>query len=344
MAVPVALLNTISLPDLVSLTDQRFVMGASLVMDYEPVKSLYIPVDISAHLGSTKVFNEIDGQTYASYKAEGADASKAQVVMGYSKTMTKRRFAKEIDITYEMRSENRHPEVVSALTNLSTFCYQRMALDLTHRFTFDTATSYTDMDGETVSTTVGDGLALASAVHTLTGTATTFSNIITGNPVFSKGAFQIARGLANTQVLNNFGDQRVLEFDTVVTGDDPTTMDAVKTFINSNTDPTQNNPGVINTYQNAFRHVMMKRLATTATGARDTTKEKKWMFLATNGSADQRWQAYLGIWESPNLKTPAPGNNGEDVHNDNWTFGCRVGYGIVTVTAQGYLTSSGLGA
>lgn len=344
MAVAQSLINTISLPDLTSLTQQRFVQGASLVMDYEPVKSLYISDDAPANTGSTKQYNEIDGETYASYKPEGADASKARVIMGYSKTMTKRRFAKEIDITYEMRNENRQVEIVSQLTNLSQFCYQRMALDLTHRFTFCTATSYTDMDGESVSTTVGDGLALVSSVHTLTGSSTTYSNVITGNPVFSKGAFQVARGLANTQMLTNFGDQRVLEFDTVVTGDDPATVDAVKVLIQSNTDPTQNNPGVVNTYSNMFRHVIIKRLATTATGARDSTKEKYWGFLATNGSPDQRWQAYLGIWEAPNLKTPSEGENGEDFHNDNWSFSVRAGYGIATVTAQGLLWSTGAGS
>jgi len=67
------------------------------------------------------------------------------------------------DITFEMRSENRHVEVVNSLTNLATFSPQRAAIDLTHRFTFATATSYVDMDGDTVSTVVGDGLALVSA-------------------------------------------------------------------------------------------------------------------------------------------------------------------------------------
>ena len=343
MSTPFSQLDTLSLPDLTSLTEQRFTEGASLVQDYEPVKSLFIEDNIPSNTGSTRKYNEIDGETYATFKAEGVDAKKARVVMGYSITMTKRRFAKEIDITYEMRMENRHPEIVSQLTNLSTFCYQRMTLDLTHRLSFMTATSYTDMDGETVSTVVGDTLALVSSVHTLTGSSTTYSNVITGNPVFSKGAFQVARERANTQILNNFGNQRIMEFDTVFTGDDPTTVDAVKILINSNTDPTQNNPGVVNTYANAFRHVIVKRLATSATGARDTTKEKYWGYIATTGAPNMRWQAYIGQWESPNLKTPAPGNNGEDMHNDNWTYGARCGYGIVTVTAAGFLGSTGLG-
>lgn len=344
MPVPVSELNTVSLSDLTSLTMQRFLEWPALVPGYEEVKSLFITETIPQNTGSTRIYNEINMETYASFKGEGVDASKARVVMGYSKTMVKRRFAKEVDITYEMRTENRSPEVVSKLTNLVSFCPQRMVLDLTHRLTFATATSYTDMDGETVSTTVGDGLALVSSSHTLTGSSTTFSNVITGNPQFSKGAFQVARERAITQTLTHFGEQRVMMFDTIVTGDDPTTVDQVKQFVQSQTDPTQNNPGVINTYAGDFRHVILKRLATTATGARDSTKEKYWAYIATGGTAGERWQAYFGIWEEPNLKTPAPGNNGDNIHNDNWTYGVRGGWGIVVVSPVGFMLSTGLGS
>ncbi len=344
MAVPVSLLNTLSLPDFTSLTEQQFIEGESLVDDYAAARSLFVEVPIPKNSGSTKQFNEVDSETYAAFKAEGADAKKARVVMGYSLTMTKRRFAKEIDITFEMRDENRHPEVVSQLTNLSTFCWQRMAIDLTHRLTFATAVSYADMDGETVGTTVGDGLALVSAVHTLSGSATTYSNVITGNPIFSKGGFQIARDQANKQILSNFGEFRVMNFDTVVTGDDPATIDEVNILKVSTTDPTQNNPGVVNSYRGSFRHVILPRLATTAVGARDTTKDKYWAYIATSGVGGQRWEAYFGIWEAPHLIAPAPGNNAENVHSDTWSFGTRVGYGICTVSPKGFLLSTGVGA
>jgi hypothetical protein len=337
-------INIISLPELVSLTRQRFVEGPMLVADYEAAKSLYITEQIAPNSGNTRQYNEIDGETYATFKDEGEDAAKARVIMGYNKTMTKRRFAKEIDITYEARTENRYPEIVSALTDLSTFCRQRMALDLTHRLSFCTATSYTDMDGETVTTTVGDGLALVSASHTLTGTSTTFSNVITGNPAFSPGAFQTARERTNTQILSHFGERRVMNFDVVVTSDDPATVDEVKKLLRSTSDPTQDNPSVINPQANMFRHVILPRLATTAAGAYDSTKAKYWGYVATTGAPQNRWQAYCGIWEEPNLKVPAPGNNGEDIHNDNWTFGTRGGYGIETVSPRGLLWSTGVGA
>lgn len=311
--------------------------------DLSDAMSLFKKVDVPKNTGNSRKFYEVDGETYAHYKAEGANATKAKAGMGYTVTMTKRRMAAEIDITYEMRNENRDPEIVRELTNLAMHCPQRLALDLTHVFTFCTATSYTDMDGETVSTAMGDTYALVYAAHTLNLSSTTYSNVITGNPAFSKGAFQIARERGNTQLLSNFGERRVYNFNTVISGDDPSTVDEVRILKNSTTDPTQNNSGVVNTYKGSFNHVILPRLATTATGAYDSTKAKYWGYAAI-GAGNGTWEAYFGEWEAPNLKVPSSANNGEDIHTDNWTFGARSGYGVRVLNGKGLLWSTGVGA
>lgn len=320
-------------------TERRFAEGASLVGDLDAIKSLYMVEDIPRGTGDRRIYSEIDGDTYARLKAEGADASKAQVASGYNVTMYNKRYACEIDITYEARTYGKNQEILRKLTSLATYAPQRMALDLTHRITFATATSYTDMDGETVSTAVGDGYALVYATHTLSASSTLYSNVITGNPAFSQGAFEVAQSQANTQIINNLGDRRIMNFNTVITSDDPATVREVRQLLNSTADTTGNNPGVLNTYKGSFRHVVLPRLATTATGAYDSTKAKYWGYVAAG-----EWEAHLGIWEQPNLKTPSTGNNGEDLHNDNWTFGARVGYGIAILSGKGFLLSTGLGA
>jgi hypothetical protein len=253
--------------------------------------------------------------------------------------MYARRYACEIDITYEARNYGKNQEIIRKLTSLATFCPQRMALDLTHRLTFATSTSYTDLDGETITTTVGDGNAVTDATHDLTGSTTTYSNIITSNPLFSQGAFEVARGLANTQIYSNFGERRIMNFNTVVTGDDPATVRAVKQLLNSTADVTQNNPGVTNQYKSMFTHKILPRLATTATGAYDSTKAKYWFYVAAG-----EWEAHLGVWEGPHLISPSAGSNSEDVHNDNWVFGARCGYGIVVLSGKGILQSTGAGS
>jgi hypothetical protein len=334
-----SLISTLAFDDLVDTTERMYAKASTKVADLDTIKGLFKVESIPNGTGDRRIYDEYDGETYARLKVEGGDAQKVRVVKGYTKTLTAKRVAAEIDITFEARTFGKDKEIISRLTSLSTFVPQRMALDGVHRFSFYLETSYVDMDGETVDLTMGDTFALGYASHSLTGSALTYSTLITGNPLFSSGALEIAMNQANTQILSNFGEQRVLNFDTVVTGNDPATVKNVKQLLNSTADVDSSNSGVSNEYKGMFRHVILPRLATTATGAHDSTKSKYWFYIA---SADL--EAHLGIWEAPNLKTPSSTNNGVDVHNDDWTFGTRGTYGYCIVCPKGFLGSTGLGA
>lgn len=329
-----SLLNTITFSGMIDLIRKEWVTTQNMI---KPVaKQLYITSSIAKGNGNTKRYDEVDTQTYAKIKKETEAVSKASVGIGYNVTMTKKRIGMEIDITQEMRDENRYPEVGSLITNLTHFCPQRIELDATHRLTFGTATSYTDMDGETVSTVGGDSLAIFSAVHTLKYSALTWNNIVTGNPVFSRGGLEAAELIATTDILSNFGERRVITFNTIITGDDPTTVNAVKQFLGSTSDVDQNNSGVMNIYQNKYKHLVLPQLATTATGAVDSTKRKYW-FLASLGMGMNGLQAYYGEWEAPNMKPT--GGNMENPHTDVWSYGTRAGYGFVFVSGRGIIGS-----
>jgi len=328
------LLNTISFSGMTDLIRKEWVTTQNMI---KPVaKQLYITSSIAKGNGNTKRYDEVDTQTYAKIKKEAEAVSKASVGIGYNVTMTKKRIGMEIDITQEMRDENRYPEVGSLITNLTHFCPQRIELDATHRLTFGTATSYTDMDGETVSTVGGDSLAIFSAVHTLKYSSLTWNNIVTGAPVFSRGGLEAAELISTTDILSNFGERRVITFNTIITGDDPTTVNAVKQFLGSTSDVDQNNSGVMNIYQNKYKHLILPQLATTATGAVDSTKRKYW-FLASLGMGMNGLQAYYGEWEAPNMKPT--GGNMENPHTDVWSYGTRAGYGFVFVSGRGIIGS-----
>lgn len=331
------LLNTITFPEMTDLIRREWVATQNMIKPQ--AQQIYITDPIGKGHGSTKLYNEIDTETYAKLKRQGEAVQKASVGVGYNVTMTKKRIGLEIDITQEMRDENRYPEVGALITNLTHFCPQRIELDATHRLTFGTATSYTDMDGDTVSLVGGDGLAIFSAVHTLKFSSTTWSNVVSGNPVFSQGALEAAELLTTTDILSNFGDKRVLVFNTIITGTDPNTKNAVKQFLNSTSDVNQNNPGVINIYLNSYKHLILPQLATTATGANDSTKRRYWM-LAALGQGAMGLQAYYGEWEAPHMvASPASGNNMEDPHRDIWSWGTRAGYGFVIVSGRGIVGS-----
>lgn len=331
---PNSLLNTISFSGMTDLIRKEWVTTQNMI---KPVaKQLYITSPIAKGNGNTKRYDEVDTQTYAKIKKEAEAVSKASVGIGYNVTMTKKRIGMEIDITQEMRDENRYPEVGSLITSLTHFCPQRIELDATHRLTFGTATSYTDMDGETVSLTGGDSLAIFSATHSLKYSSLTWNNIVTGNPVFSRGGLEAAELIATTDILSNFGERRVITFNTIITGDDPTTVNSVKQFLGSTSDVDQNNSGVMNIYQNKYKHLVLPQLATTATGAVDSTKRKYW-FLASLGMGMNGLQAYYGEWEAPNMKPT--GGNMENPHTDVFSYGTRAGYGFVFVSGRGIIGS-----
>src|SRR3990167_2443543 len=108
-------LNTVTLSEFTDLTERTWVKGPEMVKSN--ARQMYIFSDQAANTGDTRRFQEYDTETFASLKREGEDASVAQVSVGYSKDMTARRFAKEINITHEMRRYNKAEAVIAQLTS-----------------------------------------------------------------------------------------------------------------------------------------------------------------------------------------------------------------------------------
>lgn len=330
------LLSTISEPEFSDLVRRNWVSVQETIP--KNAKQLFVVDQVGSGQGKTKNYTEFDGETYADVKPEGAAASKARVGVGYDVTMTAKTVAKQMDVTLEDRVMNRYPEVAAKLKSLSEFCENRMDLDLSHRLTFATSSSYTDKNGNTVTTTTGDGQVLAYSAHTLAFSATTFRNRVSGDPAFSQTALQSALLLAATEIYSNFGERRVMNFNTIFCFSDPSTEQAIDQLLNSTADVDAVQAGIVNTFKNKFTRVSLPNLATTAAGAYDSTK-RRWWGIAAAGQGLMGWQGILGIWMPPMLKTPAPGNNGEDINTLNWTYTAVAMYGIATVSPKGLIMS-----
>lgn len=295
-------------------------------------------MNIPANSGETREFSEIDGEEYVNLKGQGDQAVRGRVQQGYTNTMTVRRFAKNIGITYEMRRYNKYPEVVSRLTNMARQVPNRIDLDLSHRLGFGTATTYTDLDGTVVTISVGDTLALWSTAHTLRGSSTTYRNRLANNPRVSKGALELMERMEIENTFNHFGEKKVLPFDVIWTTDDPVDMNTVKEILRSTAAPEAANQGVVNVYQAKYRHVALPRVATTAAGAPDTAKRSLWGLWSTQYSS-----AYLGVWDEASMTAPSAGSNAEDNLTDDWDFKIRGAWGITIVGANFASFSSGDG-
>lgn len=331
------LLNTITLPEMTDLIKRNWIENGNRVPT--PALQLFIRSTAPAGTGEVKRFSEIDIDDFANNKGQGQNVSKGQLGTGYEKDMTVKRIGKEFDITYEMRKYNKYPEVQAILSGIVELAPQRIDLDATHRFTFASATSYVDMDGATVDVTMGDGLSMINNAHLLKYSASTYSNRLTGDPAFSKTALESAEELANTNVLDNLGQRRVYNFNTIITGDDPATVNTVKTYLESIADPTANQAGVVNVYKGKYRHVILPRLASTARGGYDSTKKRWWFLGAISGSAKGSLQAHYCEWDAPMLLTPEANPDLKDNHKDIWSYGVRAAYGLVIVSGRGIIGS-----
>lgn len=302
---------------------------------------LFIQEDLSSYGSPTKRYDEVDVETFAKLKREGENASRAQAGIGYNKTMTARRYAMEIVVSWEYRrfAQQYATKVKSDLTSLTHFIPQRFNLNLSHVLSFATSTSYTDMDGQTIDVSTGDGYALAYSAHTLAHSSSTYRNRLNGDPAFSQGALEAAESLFVTDILSNFGEQRYLIANVIFSSNDPATCRAIRQVLNSTADVDAAHAGVENTYKGKYMHVELPMLATTATGARDATKKRWWGLVAAHGSATDSWQSYYGVFEAMNLKTPSAGNNGEDSSTDDWKYGTRGTMGQTTLSGRGLVMS-----
>jgi len=303
----------------------------------------FVIKDVIPHgTGDTRRYAEdIDADQYAGVRDEGGVSRQAKIQYGYEKDAQTYTISQERSITKHMRDTGKDAAVMRRITFLGQVGPNTIDLDLAHRFTFHTATSYTRTAGGTATTvdlTVGDGLALASTVHKLTGSATTYNNIITGNPQFSKGALENAEKLFVEETYDNLGIKMFMKADTILTTDDPNTINQVRELLHATANIDSANAGTFNVYSNAYKHVISHRIATTATGAPDTTKRKYWFLIASESST-----MYLSMLNEPYLKTPADGNNGEAFSSENWNYMTVADYAICVVSWKFVKCSTWLG-
>ena len=330
-------LNTITIADFTDLVRRQFEHVGKAP---KPTASQLFQKDpVGLNNGEQRLYEEYDGDNFASAKGQGQNVAKARAGVGYSKTISVRRYGTEIDITDEMRKFNKYPQVKNKLISLFSYVPNRQELNLTHRITFASATSYVDRDGNTVDTTVGDGLALASATHLLKYTATTWSNLVSGAPAFSRTGLEAAELLASTQIFNNFGEKITKSFNKIFFADNPTVENAVTELLQSIASPASGiNSGVKNVYQNKYTPVKLPYLASTATGDYDATK-KNWWGIVAAGEGEDAWQAYLATWEDTYLVDPMNTPSLIDGHADVWTYGVRGSWEIGIVSGRGFILS-----
>ncbi len=304
----------------------------------EESAGFFMSENVGENAETVKRYDEQDMNQYAHDKPQGVDATRLLFGVGYTKSVFANRIGAQLNISYEMRVAKRF-ELSKAIQRFVNSVPSRMELDRQHRITFADATSYVNMDGRVVDVTGGDGLAILDAVHPLAFTSTTFSNLVAGSPVLSVTSLESAEQLFVTDILDNFGLPVVMTpSHLIVLSQDPNTVRVAAQILRSTTLVTQANPNVINTFLQKYELMQLSRVATTATGATDSSKAKHWYLAALKGV--NRLQSHETIWEAPHMNAMAAGsNNGVDAYNDDYTFGARARYGHAITSGRGFVGS-----
>jgi len=331
-------LSTISLSDFTRNAAILWNKGAAEFTPEMRKSGIVKEVSIPQNSGNTREFSEIELEQYAKIKNEGEQARYAKVQQGYSKIGTLYRVAFAESITYEMRSQGKYPEVIAKLTNLLPTALQRMELDLQHRIGFAGSTSYTDMDGRTVDTTVGDGLALASTAHLVRGSSTTFRNRLANSPQLSRGSLETMEKMRVENSINQFGQKVTTSDDVLWTTDDPNTVNTAREILTATASlDSGTNSGVPNVNRGKYKHAILPRVATDKDGNVDSTKAKYWGLASSKMSS-----FFLGVHEEPRV-TPPSANGGQDFLTEDWTFKVTGGWMIVVPSASWFAISYGDG-
>lgn len=282
--------------------------------------ALYQIHDTSVDTGD---ISGIDGFGFAKKKREGGDHGFGSLAQFYRKSWSTYEVSLETKITWNMRKYTKYPEIMDRIKSLADSVADRMELDKTHRLTFATSTSYTDMDGDSVTVSAGDGYALAYSAHTVTGSSTTFRNRVANDPIISKGGIEAAELLFASQMITTTGKVAKHKPNAIITGDDPNTVNTVKQYLGSYADPEAAQSGVTNPYNGKYQHIVLPYLATTAAGAYDSTKAKWW------GLADlTRKGLHAFIGQAPTFITPQEGQ-GIEFETMDWKYAAFASYALV---------------
>lgn len=334
-----SIINTTSYAELYSLVQIEWDNASQDIPVVARASGVFNEVPFPDGTGKFRRMSEYDFELYAHDKAEGGNAAIQKQQLGYETDMVLQRKALNVEYTYEGGAYEKYSFNTDAVRGAKNSLSRRLDLDLQHRIGFGTATSYTNIDGNSVNIAVGDGLALFSTAHTVRGSSTTYRNILANNPQCSKGALESMEKMWIENTINQFGQKVARPANKIWSTDDPNTVNTIRELLKSTAAVSAPNAGVVNVYSAKYEHVIFPLVATDASGNADSTKAKYWGLVATGKAG---LQAYLGVNEEAHVM-PLEMSNSLDVRTDNRSIPCRIGYGITIVSGRFITLSKGNG-
>ena len=316
--------------DLVKLSPMVWVEGARAAVEMiQPVMDLY---DVDPLDEFNRDYGNIAMSGFGHVIDEGADYIARFNNQGDTLSLTAIKRGDMFTITEDLVDGNKYREIRLGMEDLGGSLYRTRARDATHNgFTFAFSTSYTDMDGRTNTNSLAKGSeAVFADTHTM-GDGSTFDNNQADTVIGETGlrnledltvSFLDENGIPVTWGLG--GKVLVTSIDTGMQHAALRLTTQPWNYQNTNRDI---NPfSDARAYGGAYTHLPLHYLATTATGAVDSTKYK--YYYIVDRSLSKRCMIF------GDHTNPSPMGPFRDIYNAGQLWQSKTRYDIGTLYAQ----------
>lgn len=236
----------------------------------------------------------------------GQDLPNILTEEGDSITWTQRYFGGIASVTKEMRLFDLYNQIETIVRSLSVDAFDKIDQSLADALLYGYSTSYTDVYGKSVSAVGPDGVELFTTLHSNNLNTTTFSNVITANPVLSRAAIVTARKQGLIHKDPN-GIIRPVNLDTIIVA--PENEDLIERILYSTQmSGTANND--INPMKGKIKNIIIwERLQTRSDG----TDTSAYWFMADSSKVGETLNCLFA--ERPSLDAPD-----QVYRNKNWEY------------------------
>ena len=238
----------------------------------------------------TSKITESDTVTFdpvASETTDGGDYASADAVKGYNLILTQTMFTQSFEATKAIgmfaQSNGEQYDVVKILggvRGLGTACAKRLEQDLQLLIGMGTGSSYTNRDGNTVSTQSADAVNIFSNSHT-TRSGTGYDNL--DSTAFGQTGIEAHENLWRNFV-NHDGQLTDQMANAIFSTTKSTLCNLIEEYLNSRGHVEDNHLGVnVYGYKGPrYQHVKMEYLDCTNLLARDASKDDYWGLVVLN--------------------------------------------------------------
>ena len=251
------------------------------VKDQTPdmVRELYMARDWNPGDGDTVEFTSLTPPTFGSRVDENEQYSESNPIEGDTLSKRQIQYGSKMNITRRMAKFNKYQDAVNFANAIVRMNMNSLDLEMTQQlFGEADQTTFTPINQSAVNIATADGLALASASHTINGAGGTWSNLATAG-VPSEDNLTAALEAGGKQTVDDFGTNVSPMFDTVVIGNNPYMIRKFRQLLGSSLTPESSN-NAVNVYDGAMKLIVLKHGTKNSVGVEKTNGEEyRWMIM-----------------------------------------------------------------